>query len=293
MPFDQYEESIRDGKPIQLYRFKYGPGAEDYICYTDAEKRIHFQRNVFEPVPVERGKIVSTGSLDKATTDFKLPNRSRLGELFRSAPPSYVITLDIFEGHDARRVEEEASLPGLTSTTEETQDFVLVWAGRIVGYSSTGSKISLTGEPISTALQRPGLRRNYQRGCPHVLYGDDCKAPKRRFTSTILGVASDNTIQVNVAGLGDFSRFLGGTVEWTDSRGHKAIYAIYGTSAAGAIRLNVPPIGATVGLAIDLFLGCDHTRGAKGCALHNNILNFGGQPWIPLKNPVSSTSPYY
>lgn len=293
MTFSLFEESLSGGKPITLYRFKYGPGAEDYICYTDAEKPIRFNNNVYDPVPVDRGKIVSTGNLDKAAVSFTLPDRSAMGDLFRSSPPSYVITLEIYEGHDARRAEETAPLPGLTSTTEDVEDFHLVWGGRIVGYSSERGSIKLNGEPISTALQRPGLRRNYQRGCPHVLYGPDCKAVKRRFTTTITNIGSNNTILVSPAGLGVLARFLGGTIEWTDSRGHKAIFTVYGTAESGALRLSGTPLGAAVGLSVDMFLGCDHTRGDRGCAMHNNILNFGGQPWIPLKNPVSVVSPYY
>lgn len=294
MSFAVHEESLDGGKPIHLYRFKYGPGAEDYICYTDAEKPIRFKNNVFDPVPIERGKIVSTGNLDKASIDFTLPDRSLMGDLFRAAPPSYVITLEIYNGHDPRRGEETTPLPGVVSTTEQVADFVLVWAGRIISYKSERNTISLNGEPISTALQRPGLRRNYQRGCPHVLYGPECRAVKTRFPTTITAIGSNQTISVATGALGGaVSRFLGGTIEWTNLRGHKSIFAIYGTSESGALRLNGPPMGAAIGMDVDLFLGCDHTRGPRGCALHNNILNFGGHPWIPLKNPVSVVSPYY
>ena len=37
--------------------------------------------------------------------------------------------------------------------------------------------------------------------------------------------------------------------------------------------------------------GCDHTRlGELGCAGFGNIPNYGGQDWIPLKNPMGGSA---
>jgi hypothetical protein len=43
---------------------------------------------------------------------------------------------------------------------------------------------------------------------------------------------------------------------------------------------SIPP-----GTPVAAYSGCDHTDGPGGCAKYENNLNYGGQKWIPLKNP--------
>ena len=289
--FRQYEESLEGGKPISLFRFQYGTGNEDYYCYTDAEIDTWYEGLLYKAVPISRDAIRTTGTLDKTSLRVQLPNRTELGDLFRSRPPSYTVRLDILDGHETRRTDEGEQLNPFPGGTTIPVDFAQFWSGRVISFGIRENDLELTCEPISTALARPGLRANYQRGCRHVLYGPRCRAPKIARNTTVTAIGRENVININPGAFSDgMARFVNGSAEWTDANGHKAIYSIWAVSAGGAIRLNATPIGVTVGQPIQIFPGCDRTR--TGCQLHNNIVNFGGFPWIPLKNPASSGSPF-
>ncbi|MGQ4828481.1 hypothetical protein, partial [Enterococcus faecalis] len=50
-------------------------------------------------------------------------------------------------------------------------------------------------EPTSSSLRRPGLWRNYQIGCPYVLYGAGCFANKAAATrSTTVASMTASTV---------------------------------------------------------------------------------------------------
>jgi hypothetical protein len=56
------------------------------------------------------------------------------------------------------------------------------------------------------------------------------------------------------------------------------------------------PTNLAVTDPVDIVLGCNRkpfaSSGGDCQALHNNLPNFGGQPWIPLKGIVN-TNPFY
>ena len=50
--------------------------------------------------------------------------------------------------------------------------------------------------------------------------------------------------------------------------------------------------GLLVGATVGAVLGCG--RNMQSCkTLHDNILNYGGQPFIPLDNPLSQKNQFY
>ena len=88
----------------------------------------------------------------------------------------------------------------------------------------------------------------------------------------------------------DRDRYKGGYIQWTDSYGNTQTRTIIKRSGDRLI------VGNTRGLpdatSINVFAGCRHTL--QDCSdLHSNVVNFGGQPYIPLENPVGTTNRYY
>lgn len=288
MTFPTYESSIEDGGPVQLYRFVYGTEAGEILAYTNStdEQIVDHGGSVgivtYSPIPVERGNIVSNGTLDKSAIKISLDVGTDLAELFRVYPPSSVVTLTIYEGH----------------IDDPDSEFIVIWAGRIISASREGNSLNLSGEPVSTQLRRAGLRRHYQYGCPHALYSTPCGANKAAATVVATVSAIAGTVVTLTAGWeGAFAaiKFQRGTLEWTpagETTQKRTIIRISGDD----LSLSGLPSGLAVSDTVDVVLGCNHRAFAAAdgdCeGLHDILVNYGGQPWIPTKNVINK-NPYY
>lgn len=292
MTYGAVESSRYLGEPVSLYLFSFGPGDTDFFAYTDAEQVITKDHGDgrsaidYQPTPVDRSKITSSGGLDKSNTTLSLPVDSGLAQLYLVYPPSQVTTLTMRGGH--------LSDPDL--------EFKVYWTGRVLSCSRKGSKAELTCEPVSTSMRRNGLRRRWQFGCPHALYGPDCGANKPAAT-TSLALAGASASRITLTGgwvtEAAAQKYLGGMVQWVRS-GSTEIRTIIRIESAGTVLLmDGPATGLHAGSMVDVILGCNHKSGTPAqpdgdCGpLHDNILNFGGQEYIPYKNPIGFVNQYY
>lgn len=288
MTYGDINSSVDEGGPIQLFCFSYGESGEQVIGYTSAleMQTVDHGGSVgvvnYEPVPVERDSIVSNGSLDRSALSIALDVGTEIAELFRIYPPSSVVNLVIYEGH----------------VDDPDGEFVVIWSGRIISANREGSRLQLSGEPISTQLRRSGLRRNYQYGCPHALYSMACGADKASATvSGVIASISGNVVTLEPGWEGYFERekFLRGTLEWIPYGGaieKRSIIRVTGD----ALTLSGIPTDLEATDPVEVVLGCNHRAfeedGGDCEGLHDNIQNFGGQPWIPLRN-VINRNPFY
>lgn len=292
MSFADFEESRAAGNPVQCYLFRYGAEEGEYFAYTAATEVVAIDHGAplgsidYYPVPVQRETINSDGTLDKQALKLNLDVGAGLAEIFRIYPPSDVITLTIFEGH----------------LDDPDGEFLAVWGGRIVSASREHGELVLSGEPVSTQLRRPGLRRHYQYGCTHLLYAGQsgkvgCHASKAAgtVTSTVAALSGTTvTLDSGWEGSKPPAKFQRGMVEWTPAGAsvqRRTILRVTGdvlTLAGLATNLDV-------GDSIDVVLGCNHKAFAPDgdCeALHDVVPDYGGQPWIPIKN-VIGVNPFY
>lgn len=277
MSFEQLETSRARGTPIELFTFRYGQGVNEFYAFTDHERAVIFDGVTFEPTAISRAAFVSQGNLDRQSLDVRLPHDSRVARLFRAWPPSSVVNLIIRQGH----------------FDDETGDFLVIWSGRVLSASFERFECKLTCEPVQTSMKRAGLRRNYQYGCPHVLYGSECRANAVAATRTPIVIsASGSTIVLDppswVSG-GEQDHFVNGFLRWQSNTGVEIRTII-------AVNGNVLTVAGTSpdldpGTQIEAVKGCRHTM--SDCAdVHDNIHNFGGYPWIPTKSPLK-INPYW
>lgn len=282
MTFANFETSRDAGKPVDLYYFRYGSDASAYYAYTDADFPITVDHGdgpvTYEAVPIKRGEISSTGTLDKSTLEVMTARDVALADLFRVYPPAQVVTLIIRQSH----------------LDDPDEEFPVVWTGRIVASSRRkDSSVSYSCEPVSTSMRRPGLRRHYQYGCPNALYGTQCGANKAAatVTATVDSISGTSVTLETGWNAQPVAKYLGGMIEWTNDDGGQEMRTILRVtgdtlSCSGILRDLVP--AAT----ISVILGCSQQMG--DCKdVHDNIVNYGGQPWIPLKNPIGMYNNYY
>lgn len=292
MVYADYQDSREDGNPVQLFLFRFGAESNEYYGYTDHTDELTVDHGgsvgtlIYVPVPIERDAIASNGTLDKSALKVRTDVGTDLAELFRVYPPAAVVALTIYEGH----------------LDDPDDEFVVTWAGKVVAASRNRGELELSGEPVSTSMRRPGLRRHYQYGCPHALYsvGDGlCNADKTAatVTGTVDAIAGATvTLDAGWEGAFDPAKFLGGLLEWTPvdaSTDRRTILRVSGDT----LSLSGIPRNLELADSVDVILGCNHdafTEDGGDCqGLHDNILNYGGCKWIPTKNPIGTFNNYF
>lgn len=263
MTFDARETSADAGRPVELYTF-----GRDYQRwrYTSADRTVVADSQTFTARTITRSAI--DVSAEKARSGIKItgPRDLEVAELFRVSPPTLAITCIVQQYHDG---------DGALAT---------IWTGRIAGVEFAGPAALITCEPTFTALRRIGLRRLYQRQCPHVLYGQACRVNREAFRTDGL-VESVAGLVVNVAaadGQPD-GTFAGGYLEWDVALGIPERRFILDHTGAG-LTVSSLPYGLVGGTAVRLYPGCDHTLDT--CTdKFSNTPNYGGFPYFPTKNP--------
>lgn len=274
----EYIASRFFGRPTELYRFTYGPNPNDSRFYVDGERTILHAGDTYSPVPIKRGSTSNSGSLDKSTMEVSMPHTLAIPQLFRVYSPSHPVTLTVFQGENA----------------DPDAQFIAVWVGRVVSIAFEGIEAKLSCEPVSTSFRRSGLRRNYQYMCPHILYGPQCGADKIAATAATTAYAV-NGRSVTLNGLlSSPDRYIGGMLEWVTPAGiAEARTILSATTVSGRSQLQLTGIasGLLPGRTVSVVRGCRHTLPA--CIEdHDNAPNYGGDPWIPTKNPIGNVSPY-
>lgn len=279
MSNDAIENSPDQGEPIDLYRFAYGTGATTRFTYCDSDMPVEHDVDIYTPLPIERGEINASGSLDKAELEVEVPEDSPIAELFLVYPPSQVVGLTIFRCHYTGS--------GFTIP-------LAVWSGRVLSCSREGYLAKLRCEPISTSMRRVGLRRHYQYMCSHVLYGTACGVNRVDHTTLTTAVGSD-VRSVTVPGqISD--QHLGGIVSWTPVGKpieRRTILRVERNANNNTSRLVTAGVVREVnpGDPVEVAKGCKHTL-ADCRDVFGNAPAFGGFPYIPLQNPHGTTAIY-
>lgn len=289
MSFDSYETSRQKGQSETFFHF-FPVNGEQYY-YTDAEKETNLTGvdQPFRPIPIVHGSIRSSGTLDKASLEIRMPRNVGLAEGFRVYPPSDVVNCVVRQRHKA----------------DPAGEALVVWTGRVIGSAWEGDELRLTCEPISTSLRRTGLRQHYQLGCPHVLYGPQCLASKLLATTPPITITAVTGTTITLppgwippvwlaAGKTE-EKFISGMAVWDYSSPEGPIEmkrTILRITTGRVITLAGTTKGLAVGSQVKMVLGCNHQM--TDCqTIHNNIKNFGGQPWIPTKTPFGFVNNYY
>lgn len=268
--FNEAETSQQAGRPYETFLFEYGPDYAQHYAYTNAAEPKIFNNHTYLPVPIKREAYKTTGKVEKNNLNLRLPVDLDISRLYLDYPPPQEVNLTIRQHHYG--VENEAGM--------------VVWSGRVTSVSKEKSEGVLTCTNGLISFQRQGVRRNWQRGCPLLLYGVGCRADRDRATIEVeimdiidgrLILASDWNKQFPK------NKFGGGLIRWRSEYGieWRTIRSVDETTVVfvGPLR------GIEVGMKVDFILGCQHNR--DDCMnLHDNIKNYGGQPWIPFENPT-------
>lgn len=266
MGFSLFEIGNTTGRPVFLYELTWGT---TIWRYTSADRDVTHGGFTWTAVAISDEGVVQGASGNEFTVH--IPANLPIVTLFRSTPPASPVHLRCMRYH-----KDDPDLEAIT-----------YWKGTVGNVKRKGiAKATIFGLP--TTLRRTGLRLCWERGCPHMLYDQDCKANPDNFkVATTISALTATTITVASIGAWAGERFAGGYIRWEPAGYTAGTYERRGIeSFAGTTKFNI--FGSTdrlqVGQAVTLYLGCDLTP--ETCqGVFNNLPNYGGFNFMPGKSP--------
>lgn len=260
MSYTAREQSAQDGHPLELYRFALG---DSKWLYTSADHEVAFGEDAYQPLYIRRGSFTRSGDANKATLDIEVGASNPVALLFRTGWLTAALIVTVYRHH------------------YEDSEFSVLWKGRVTGCKWSGSTATLTTDSVFTLFQRAGLRRVYQVGCPHVLYGAACGLNAASWAVGLAASAvSGNHVAVPGAAGYPAGWFTGGMLQVGAERRMVAWHS------GSTIVLVDAVAGLTVGASVTLWPGCG--RSVDICdGKFGNLDNYGGLPFLPGKNPFS------
>lgn len=269
--------------PVELYLIRFGSEPTAYYAFTNAEVEITHDDIVYTPRAVDRDKVQVPGRLEDKEIKIQVARDHPIAVMLKAYPPSWVISVTIRQGH--------LPDPSTPSSWLLGENFPVAWVGKVMErIGGQGAYADLVCGPSGHSMKRPGLRRNYQWSCPHALYGPQCGANKAAATTTeVVASGSGNKVVLDPGWgiVGKEDKYIGGLIQWDGeyAKEYRMILRVTGDEFTLSGPCNLPEDAE-----VDLVLGCGHTL--DDCELvHDNIVNYGGQAWIPNNNPINK-NPY-
>lgn len=283
MSYELIETSDDLGAPVSLFEFIYGDTPGEVYRYSTTLEPVTLAGRAWLPHNITHSEIVSSGSLDRAELTVTARADIEVAKLFIAAPPSQEVRLNIWRGHEL-------------TLTEGWDDFERVWCGRVLAPTWQEADVEFKCEPTSTSGKRLGLRRHYQYGCPHVLYGRACGVSQLANTlyGRVVAVNNGADLVLDITPSGALpltSQYLGGILTVILPTGRRILRSITGAtveSTGTRVRLMSVIPGIAIGERIEIARGCLHTW--DDCKTFNNTPNYGGCPNMPTSDPFRTNT---
>ena len=264
MTFEAIEESESEGHIVELYDIQDG---STILRFTSADANVIFGGQEYTSVTMTSGEVEQSQTLESADLVFRIDPTVQFFGNYVNTPNFRKVTITLRVFH----------------TTDPDQQAVVAFMGRIVNVKFVAGLAEVRCESLMTSLGRPILRKAFQTQCNHVLYGDDCRVSRVAFVqaATLSSVSNNALSSAQFVALGD-DYLAGGYLEWTNGDGNLESRYIL-THVGDTITIEFPIQNIAAGASVDVYPGCRHNR--TDCInKFNNIINYGGFPYIPRKN---------
>lgn len=265
MTFDEHETSPLSGRPVELYRFTLGATV---YRYTSAEDEYIYGAQLYYPRLISRGAM-SLASGERQQLEISLPSTDDVAAWFVGVVPGEVMYLEIMRIH----------------RDDTDQEAIIYWDGRVTGaaYQNNSTRCVLQCATSESAFSRSIPRYKYQGLCNHMLYDERCLVDKDDFKFEG-AVSVEATRSITVPGLAaakGAAWALGGFVAIGND------YRMVIAQSGDVLSLLLDFSSRVLGQAVIVYAGCDHLRDT--CEIKfDNLLQFGGFPYIPLRDPFKS-----
>ena len=262
MGYKESEQSLSEGQPVELYCFSKG---DVYWTYTNTSVAVIFQTRTYVPALIHRGDIVLSSNSLKNSLEVEVDRLNPFAVNYIFAPVDGIVALTVYRGH--------------------VDDYVMCWRGVVSAVKFKSETATIIANSKMSSLKRFGLMRRYLRNCSYPLYSTRCTMSKvdYKVPGTILTV-SGMDVTATAFGTKSSGWFTGGSFEV----GNNSQMIVY--HAGTAIKLAHRIYDLKVGDSFLAYAGCDHSFTVCKSNKFNNKLNYGGQRFIPIKNPFTGGS---
>jgi uncharacterized phage protein (TIGR02218 family) len=273
MPFAPIETSPEDANVIELYTFTFGAVTDRFTSFN---REVTFDGFTWLPTQIAHSAVQA--SVEDAINELKItvPQDNVIAQQYIANVPGRIGSVRVERGH-------------FDDPAEET---VLLFDGFIAQVQFDGEiTATMTCKPATNVFKRSGPRFTYQGICNHVLYDARCKvlrtgdpAGEFTFTGTVIGVSGNDIDVSGVSGNGaDWA--VGGFVKAPAGGDDDArlVLAQSGDTLTLLLPFSIPVIATSV----DVLAGCTHDL-AICESKFDNVINYGGFPYVPRKNPFNT-----
>lgn len=265
MTYEASELSTELGQPIELYEFVLGGTV---WRYTSAEDTITFNSNFY-----------LSRQIDRSSPPWQVEEGGR-AELTITLPSSDPVARRFVSLHSSQKMAVR-----ITRIHRDQPSSRVVWFGRVLSarYERAGAVCILSTAPLEAMFSQTIPRYKYHSLCNHVLYDGFCKVNRNLYTADGPVTAQDGKFITvpDVLLVGIYDYYIGGVVTIGNEK-----RTVVG-QAGDVLELAQPFAGNVVGQTAFVAAGCNHTP--DHCKTKfNNIINYGGFPFVPTKNPFQT-----
>jgi uncharacterized phage protein (TIGR02218 family) len=280
MTYDTFETSAAEGRPYFLYQFAEGAAFWRFTSraadWTSPAGAVSGQATdlIWTASAASHGPVVQSSDPRRVDLSLTFAISDPFARRYLGPRNRAVTTLTIFRGHE-----------------QVPMEVVAHWKGRVVSARTEGPRIILRCESLFTAMRREGVRAKYQRLCRHALYAGGCRLDIEVFF--VIGTATARSgLQISVPEAAGQPNgwYRGGVLR------HAGLLGFISGHSGSTLRLagRMPDLETAIddpGItpAINIAPGCDLRRDTCD-AKFSNLLNFGGFPDIPGRNPFGGSS---
>lgn len=274
--FREIESSLGLGSPTELYLFDHGG---DRYAYTSGTKTImHTDGTVYEPLPIERGKLQRTKEDHKNRLDIRVPGDSPIPMLFRNRQPTRHVSLRIFRMH--RYTEEQWAWTGTGRSFGN--EYRCIFAGEVIQSSWDNATATLLCAQTSALQRRQTLRSGYQSQCNNHLFDENCRLRHQDWQHDIeITDVIDAGFTLKAANILHGNEYYRGSLISVGGDDFRDVLSV--DKNRREIKLLSPFDGLQPGSILQITKGCD--RSAAACHSFDNFDNFFGCLTIPTENP--------
>ncbi len=268
MTFSEFEVSPDSGRPIEIYEFKLG---NDRFRYTNVERDFEFQSDTYQSVPVSRSRITSSYDSKDSQVNIELPGDNIFARLYIGIIPGEFPEVTIRQLH---RNDPDA-------------EAVFVFQGFVstVGFSEDLRQADLACRPSTSSSGRIIPRHTFQGLCNHSLYDPRCTVLEPTFEENVTVEGVDNrelTVDSGQLSTEVAEFWTAGFIEFGNE--FRTIVA----QSTRVMTLDFPFLNDPTGETIRILPGCDHLIASDCDLTYANIVNHGGYPYVPTKDPFGT-----
>lgn len=268
MTFESLETSVESSQPIELYTITLG---STIWFYNSGELPVTVGGTTWEPLAISRSPHQQSQEDQDQQVEIKLPAETPICRFFIASVPGSDVLV---------KIERLQAL-------DVAEALMVLYEGVVqsVSFEGGGEIGVLSVVTAQSAFSKAVPRDVYSSVCNHVLFDSRCSLLESAFrvTKEVLAV-SGNTLTIDGLSAQPDGYYTAGFIELTGSaQDFRVILAHIGDVVTVALPFGTSPLGELV----RVYAGCDHSPDTCQ-AKFDNLINFGGFPFVPTKNPFQT-----